>query len=1192
MSENLESKIIISADASQAKTEVGKFESAFSKAMKELGKTPAEIKALREIGRALNEDATAADHLDAETRGLVATYKSLRDLASARDTLKIIPHQRIKEEIDQVSQAYARLKTSGKLTHEELAQAGLKAQQRINELKEGTNGWAQALGTAKTELAALGGSLAGLGAAAKQAIDFEAAMGEVAKVADGTEAEMAGLAEQIKALSAELPISADGLAQIAAAGGSLGIPIGKLAEFTALAGKMGIAFGLSADQAGQAVAQLSNIFGLPLDGVRSLGDAINVLGNNTSATEDAILAALTRIGGTAKQFGLAADQASALASALISLGKPPEVAANAINALLSRLQTANVQTPQFKAALDGLGVSASELANKIRQDPQAALLEFLQTLEGLDAQTRAEKMTLLFGREYQDDISLVVGALGKYREALALVNDQNKVNGAMEKEFLKRMETTQSQIDLLKNSVEVLGINLGNIFLPAINAVAGGLADATQAAAGFADKFPAITALATGFVTLKVAVGGLNVLLPAAQMGIAKLATGAAGLSAALGATIGQLGKLNLALSVLSAFTAGWEFGTYLKNEFVEVEQAGIALAGGLAAMAERARFAFEVLSTPVGPGAMDQIGAAYDRMQVKLQQIDDEYADLFAQAGKTAEEQKQGADQATAALDGVNTAAKGAGQAGRTAAEQILAGLDQTAAGAGQTAAAIEASLGGIGLAALEQYVTGMIASLNGASLSQFAASLHAAFQSGQADGAEMARINDAVLTESFKRLGLTAATELGRISPAAQEAIASLDAIRLTLEQTSASGAAKMAALGEAVQAALARADSVAAVTSLKLRIEAWGVSGELAGEQLERALEGVQDRLDDLQPGINSVAEAFKKLGITSQEAMRQTAAEAREAYEVIRKSGAPLADQRAAWLAWAKTAVESGDAQKIALAEVEASSLGLSAELDRLSGKQDKVGAAGDKAAAGLDKQAEATDKAKDKAEAAGDKMEEAGDKGEKAAVKITTTWEGVARQFGIANDLIEDYGDQMIRAFDEAMKLGQGGDLSQVAAAMQAAALGARALDRAIADMSSSGASGVEDLRQQLLELTGTEDQIAASRTQRDMAERMRQIQLNELEARRARMSGDNERARQLEQENGYLQEQIALIGQISRAEAGKKQSEAVAEQLKTAATKVVNVNFRLPNGQVRQVQTVNGTDKDLLESLKTASLVS
>ena len=126
---------------------------------------------------------------------------------------------------------------------------------------------------------------------------------------------------------------------------------------------------------------------------------------------------MQRIGGQAKQFGLATEQAAALSAAFISLGKSPEVAGTAINALLTKLQTANVQSDDFKEALAGIGINANKLADDINANPQQALSNFLKTLSEMDKQQRSVTTFKLFGQEYVDDVHALAGGLDTYNKA-------------------------------------------------------------------------------------------------------------------------------------------------------------------------------------------------------------------------------------------------------------------------------------------------------------------------------------------------------------------------------------------------------------------------------------------------------------------------------------------------------------------------------------------------------------------------------------------------------------------------------------------------------------------------------------------------------------------------------------------------------------------------------------------------------
>ena len=374
----------------------------------EIEATRAAYERLAESGQLAGEDlAQAAQNAEARIKELKEQLKGWGDVGTLegdRGLLGIKPHKDIQKEIDATNAAYKRLKASGTLTKKELAQAALKTQERIRELTVQTNGWQESLANAKMALADIGAVGASLVKVAGTAVNFEAAMAGVAKVVDGTDEQIAGLAENIKKLSTEIPLAASELAQIAAAGGQLGIPIDRLEEFTRLASQMSVAFGVSAEEAGQAVAKLSNIFALPIDEVGKLGDAINTLGNTTAATEANIVEVLTRIGGTAKQFGLSAEQASALAATMLSMGVSSQVAGTGINALLSKLQTANIQGKGFQDALSQMGISAEKLAADIAANPQKALTEFLHTLEQLEGQDRAETHPRLGHRTGRRDL--------------------------------------------------------------------------------------------------------------------------------------------------------------------------------------------------------------------------------------------------------------------------------------------------------------------------------------------------------------------------------------------------------------------------------------------------------------------------------------------------------------------------------------------------------------------------------------------------------------------------------------------------------------------------------------------------------------------------------------------------------------------------------------------------------------------
>ncbi|WP_265034249.1 MULTISPECIES: phage tail tape measure protein [unclassified Wolbachia] len=349
-----------------------------------------------------------------------------------------------------------------------------------------------------------------LAAPLKAAISFESAMADIKKVVKFEDRDVNGLTklgETLKEMSRTIPLSAAELAQITASGGQLGIEAKDLTVFTDTVAKMATAFDMSAEEAGDAIAKLSNIYQIEIGEMANIGDAINHISDNTAAKAKDIIPTLNRIGGTARQFGLTAVEAGALASSFISLGKTPEKAGTAINAMLSKLQTASKQGGNFQKAFQVLKINAQEFEKAIGKNAQGTLLKFLETVAKLDKQERSSVLFDLFGLEYQDDIALLTGSLDEYRKSLRLINEE--YHGSMQREFENRANTTANNLQLLKNSIAEVGMNLGYVLLPPLNFTVNLLRSATTQVALYAKEYPVLTTVimstTTALISIKIA---------------------------------------------------------------------------------------------------------------------------------------------------------------------------------------------------------------------------------------------------------------------------------------------------------------------------------------------------------------------------------------------------------------------------------------------------------------------------------------------------------------------------------------------------------------------------------------------------------------------------------------------------------------------------------------------------------------
>lgn len=562
----------------QAKKEASELQKSFERSVGETQRLTAQQESLTsQIGKvksAMNEAGLSTKNLYQQKQALSARAKEaeqslgsltneakrLKTISDAKIALGIDTDDKARAELDRVHKAYERLKLSGKLTGSELARASELHTKKVKELEEQLGKTTLTASEMIGELSKIAGSAGGMAVVAKAAMEFETAMAGVKKVVDGTPEQMSRLSKEIKDLSVELGMTATEVAQIATMGGQLGVPIDKLGEFTTMAGQMAVAFGMSAEEAGNAAAKLANVFNMPIEQVGELGDVINTLGNNMAAKEREIVDAMLRVGGTARQFGLAKEEVAGLTAAMIALGKPPEVASTAINALLTKLQTAQNQGAGFADGLKMIGTSADEMADNIAQNPQQALSGFLEKLGQLDDRQRSMVSVKLFGAEYADDINLLVGSLGTYNQALGLATDKTATAGAMQKEFQAQMDTAARKVTQAKAELMALAINIGQHLLPIISTTAEAVGDMAGTLADIAHEYPTITQLVTLMGGAVVAVKALNsVIALTGSLGgksALQITTGFLGAKSAIDATAVSAGKMNTELGNAGVQTA------------------------------------------------------------------------------------------------------------------------------------------------------------------------------------------------------------------------------------------------------------------------------------------------------------------------------------------------------------------------------------------------------------------------------------------------------------------------------------------------------------------------------------------------------------------------------------------------------------------------------------------------------------
>ena len=362
--------------------------------------------------------------------------------------------------------------------------------------------------------------------------------------------------------------------------------------------------------------------------------------------------------------------------------------------------------------------------------------------------------------------------------------------------------------------------------------------------------------------------------------------------------------------------------------------------------------------------------------------------------------------------------------------------------------------------------------------------------------------------------------------------------------------------------------KADSLEAIVALEKQLEAMGAAGKISADGIERtkaALAQQRAVIEGQLPGIQSLAEALRTLGVKPQSELRAMADAAKTAFKIVSSSG--TATQREideAWRAMAQSAIEANGGVADASLKAQAAQHGMVIETD--DGGKAIVKSMGDAAKSAEDMGDAAREAGGRAAEGAEEAVDSLGDL-EEAQNKVTAAWEytWVTARAGLSK-----YRDEAVKHAEEIEGQWQSMDgrminswrqwneavnnhftlLGRLADEYAAALESIDARQQQLNDSNSGAARGVADLRLRLMELNGTEDEIAKARLERDKAEVRRQIELQKLEIERAAIRGEDSAAYQ--REIDLLNEQLVLMDRVFKEE--KKQNDARGRNKKEGNT--------------------------------------
>lgn len=434
------------------------------------------LSGLTHIGKAM-------DTLKTTTNTLSERQKELgRVLERNKDRLGVSSAKQLWQEYDKIGNSVAKLTRQYEKLNAVRAQRAVVSRQ-----------WTDIKGQWQGALAAAGTLILPV----KMSIEFESAMADVKKVVDfDTPQQFKEMERDILKMTRKIPMAGKDIAAIVAAGGQSGVARENLTGFAEDAAKMGVAFDMAAGQAGESMATLSNVLQIPIPKIGILGDAVNHLSDNANSKAADIVNVLTRVGSDIRQLGMTENQGAAWGSTFLSMGKAPELAAQAMKGMITSMSV--MKAGGAKKELAELGLTTKEFAAAMDKDANGAMLNLLARVKQLPKAEQFPMLLKMFGRNYADDAMMLANNVGEYNRQLALLEERDasgnlKYLGSMQREFANRSATTANQIRLFKNGISELGIRLGSIVLPAVNDFLSKCIKLTNMISDWSEKHPVLT---------------------------------------------------------------------------------------------------------------------------------------------------------------------------------------------------------------------------------------------------------------------------------------------------------------------------------------------------------------------------------------------------------------------------------------------------------------------------------------------------------------------------------------------------------------------------------------------------------------------------------------------------------------------------------------------------------------------------
>jgi len=283
------------------------------------------------------------------------------------------------------------------------------------------------------------------------------------------------LSEAFISLEKILPISATQLAEIATLAAKAGVTgTEQIKAFTLAIAKFTKVTGWSADQASDALLKISRAFSLPIENSEKLASMMHHLAVVSVADAKDIVNAMTRVGASATNLGIAADEAAAMATTLIDAGMRAERAGTRLRAFFREF----LEKSEKIAEVMEKGAGIKDFAKLMEERPAEALRLFLEYLHNIpDEVERSRIVYSIFGSVASFAVLTLVEHYPELTKRMQEANRELMYGTRLTEDFSVWMDAASTSIAKAENSINRLQRAIGAGLAPVVISVTDTLAD-------------------------------------------------------------------------------------------------------------------------------------------------------------------------------------------------------------------------------------------------------------------------------------------------------------------------------------------------------------------------------------------------------------------------------------------------------------------------------------------------------------------------------------------------------------------------------------------------------------------------------------------------------------------------------------------------------------------------------------------